>query len=114
MPVIRGIILFILMLLYSVCFAQKDSTAFFKSDTIPVLKEVIVSGIIPARANETSWNITSISQQKMRESGSFTVADALSKMPGISQLSTGVGISKPVIRGLYGNQDSCNIVRIAV
>jgi len=30
--------------------------------------------------------------------------DELAKLPGISQLSTGNGISKPVIRGLYGNR----------
>ncbi len=104
MPVVRKIIIPLLLLLCSVCFAQNDSTNFFKTDTIPVLKEVVVSGIIPARANEISWNITALSQQKMRAYGALNISDALAKLPGINQLTTGAGISKPVIRGLYGNR----------
>ena len=73
-------------------------------DTIPVLKEVVVSGIRSSAANETSINIRSLSVQKMRQSGALNISDALSKMPGISQLNTGPAISKPVIRGLYGNR----------
>ncbi|HRH61109.1 MAG TPA: TonB-dependent receptor, partial [Chitinophagaceae bacterium] len=84
--------------------AQKDSVDYFTSDSIASLKEVVVSGIIPARAKETSWNITSLPQKNMRASGAYSIADALAKIPGISQLNTSVGISKPVIRGLYGNR----------
>lgn len=40
----------------------------------------------------------------MRSNGSFSISDALAKLPGISQVNTGPGISKPVIRGLYGNR----------
>jgi outer membrane receptor for ferrienterochelin and colicin len=36
------------------------------------------------------------------------VSDAVAKLPGVSQLTTGVGISKPVIRGLYGNRVQVN------
>src|SRR4030095_9593889 len=36
--------------------------------------------------------------------GAFNLSDGLAKLPGVSQLTTGVGISKPVIRGLYGNR----------
>lgn len=79
------------------CLAQEG-------DTIPVLKEVVVSGIRSSAANETSINIRSLSVQKMRQSGALNISDALSKMPGISQLNTGPAISKPVIRGLYGNR----------
>jgi iron complex outermembrane receptor protein len=75
-----------------------------QDDTIPVLKEVVVSGIRASAGNETSMNIRSLSVQKMRQSGALNVSDALSKLPGISQLSTGPAISKPVIRGLYGNR----------
>jgi iron complex outermembrane recepter protein len=79
------------------CFAQQK-------DTIPVLKEVVVSGIRSSTVSETSLNIQSLSVQKMRQSGALNVSDALSKLPGISQLNTGPAISKPVIRGLYGNR----------
>jgi iron complex outermembrane receptor protein len=53
---------------------------------------------------ETSFNIQSLSIGKIRQSGALNISDALSKLPGISQLTTGPAISKPVIRGLYGNR----------
>ncbi|HMG67018.1 MAG TPA: Plug domain-containing protein, partial [Chitinophagaceae bacterium] len=90
-----GIILFIAQGEY--CYGQGK-------DTIPVLKEVVVSGIRTSTVNETSLNIQSLSVQKMRQSGALNVSDALSKLPGFSQLNTGPAISKPVIRGLYGNR----------
>jgi len=79
------------------CFAQDKGT-------IPVLKEVVVSGIRTSLVKETSLNIQSLSVSKIRQSGALNVSDALSKLPGISQLTTGPAISKPVIRGLYGNR----------
>ncbi len=79
------------------CFAQD-------TDTIPVLKEVVVSGIRTSLVKETSFNIQSLPVGKIRQSGALNVSDALSKLPGISQLTTGPAISKPVIRGLYGNR----------
>src|SRR5436190_21799549 len=75
-----------------------------QSDTAVVLKEVVVSGLKITRANETPINISSLSVKKMRNNGSLNISDALAKLPGISQLNTGPGISKPVIRGLYGNR----------
>jgi iron complex outermembrane receptor protein len=83
-------------------YAQKD-WPYFSTDTA-TLKEVVVSGVIPTRSNETSWNITALTQKKMSESGAFNISDALARLPGVSQLNTGVGISKPVIRGLYGTR----------
>jgi len=79
------------------CFAQE-------TDTIPVLKEVVVSGIHTSLVKETSFNIQSLSVGKIRQSGALNVSDALSKLPGISQLTTGPAITKPVFRGLYGNR----------
>jgi len=75
-----------------------------EKDSIPVMKEVVVSGIRSSTTTETSMNIRSLSVQKMRQSGALNVSDALAKLPGINQLGTGPAISKPVIRGLYGNR----------
>jgi iron complex outermembrane recepter protein len=90
------------------CYACLFFLGFLESwsqdDTIPVLKEVVVSGIRASATNETTMNIRSLSVRKMRQSGALNVSDALSKLPGISQLNTGPAISKPVIRGLYGNR----------
>src|SRR4051812_36688287 len=78
-------------------FTQSDSS-------FHELKEVTVTGFKEEQRLETSTDIVSISSEKMKQSGSFNISDGLAKMPGISRLSTGVAISKPVIRGLYGNR----------
>lgn len=67
-------------------------------------QEVVIYGTQNSGIKETPKNISAMSQEVMRESGSLSLSDAVSKMPGMSQLSTGNGISKPVIRGLYGNR----------
>jgi len=86
-------------------FIGLENNCFAKDrDTIPVLKEVVVSGIRTSLVKETSFNIQSLPVAKIRQSGALNVSDALSKLPGISQLTTGPAISKPVIRGLYGNR----------
>ncbi len=75
-----------------------------QTDSMVNLKTIVVSGLKINKPNETPINILSLSIQKMRANGSYNISDALSKLPGISQLNTGVAISKPVIRGLYGNR----------
>lgn len=71
---------------------------------VHTFKEVQVTGFKEEKRTTTSVNIASLSAQEMRNSGTFNISDGLSKMAGISQLTTGVAISKPVIRGLYGNR----------
>jgi iron complex outermembrane receptor protein len=100
--IIKIAALFICVCMNICVHAQTDSLFSFSDSN--TLKDVVVSGVIPSKANETSWNITALSQQQMRASGAFSISDALAKLPGVSQLTTGVGISKPVIRGLYGNR----------
>ncbi len=67
-------------------------------------QEVVIYGLQNSDIKNTPKNIVTISQEAMRRSGSLSLSDAVSKLPGMSQLSTGNGISKPVIRGLYGNR----------
>jgi len=52
----------------------------------------------------TSLQITPVTLRQLSQTGAFNLADGLASVPGISQLSTGPAISKPVIRGLYGNR----------
>jgi iron complex outermembrane receptor protein len=92
------IILFICTLVFAV------NVVSAQQDSIPVLKVVVVSGVRPSAINETSMNISSLPVAKMKQSGAINISDALAKLPGINQLNTGPAISKPVIRGLYGNR----------
>ena len=56
----------------------------------------------------TSRQVIAMTNTDMKEKGSQTLSEALSTLPGVSQLTTGA-ISKPVIRGLYGNRILVNI-----
>ena len=94
---IAGLASLLFMGLVGNCFAQDK-------DTVPVLKEVVVSGIRISPVKETSLNIQPMSVSSIKQSGALNISDVLSKLPGISQLTTGPAISKPVIRGLYGNR----------
>jgi len=68
------------------------------------LDQVIVSSYKDNVKRETSLPIEPLSLQTIAQQGSFNLTDAMAQVPGVSQLTTGVGISKPVIRGLYGNR----------
>ncbi len=64
---------------------------------------------ITAVANATSIRkvpipITRVSKSELLATASTNIIDALSRQPGISQLSTGPAISKPIIRGLGYNR----------
>lgn len=83
-----------------ICFAAQILLA---QDTLQ-LPAVIVTSYKDERPKQTSLNIEPITIKEITRSGAFNLSDAIAKMPGISQLSTGVAISKPVIRGLYGNR----------
>lgn len=66
---------------------------------------VIVTGV----ANATSIKkapvpITTLRKTELMQSASTNLIDVLAKKPGISQVGTGPGISKPVIRGLGYNR----------
>jgi iron complex outermembrane receptor protein len=91
--------LFALLVFIAFCLQlhAQDSTA-------RELREVTVTGFKEEKRLETSTEITVVTSEQMRAKGAFNIADGLAKMPGISQLNTGVAISKPVIRGLYGNR----------
>ena len=67
-------------------------------------EEVIINGTQINSPDQSSGSITSLSQRVMRSKGALSISDGVAKLPGVSQLSTGAGISKPVIRGMYGNR----------
>lgn len=68
------------------------------------IKEIVVYGSNNSELQKTSNNISQISSNEMRSSGALNLSDGIAKLPGVSQISTGPGISKPVIRGLFGNR----------
>ena len=73
------------------------------------MKEVVVTGTQSQSPKETTFNIAQMLQSEIQQSGALSISDAISGLPGVSQLTTGAGISKPVIRGLYGNRIQVNV-----
>lgn len=72
------------------------------------LSEVEVVGTQVSAPRNNPRRVDVMSADEMRERGALSVSDAVAKLPGVTQLTTGVGISKPVIRGLYGNRVQVN------
>ncbi|MBS1551609.1 MAG: TonB-dependent receptor [Bacteroidetes bacterium] len=60
--------------------------------------------IVTDSAVEKSYQSETINSKELMRQGAMNVSEAVTKIPGVWQLSTGTGISKPVIRGLYGNR----------
>lgn len=64
----------------------------------------IITSYRQQKSDESSLNIRRIPLDSFSMGGNFTLCDVMARVPGVSMLSTGPGISKPVIRGLYGNR----------
>lgn len=66
---------------------------------------VIVTGVSGATSiRKSPIPVTAIRRSALLQSASTNIIDALSRIPGVSQLSTGPAISKPFIRGLGYNR----------
>ncbi|MEY4144511.1 MAG: hypothetical protein RLZZ335_363 [Bacteroidota bacterium] len=68
------------------------------------LGEVLVEG----DAGQFSWQLGQtterMSTENLRRQGGITMMQALERLPGITQLQTGIGLAKPVIRGMSFNR----------
>ncbi len=81
-----------------------SSRVFYLEPTHMELEEVIVSFSTGKLQNE---NVVSVEQKKITElqnSSPLTLAEAISNIAGVEQNTTGVGIGKPIIRGLSGSR----------
>ena len=66
---------------------------------------VIVTGVSGATSiRKSPVSVTAIRKSALLQSASSNIIDALTRIPGVSQLSTGPAISKPFIRGLGYNR----------
>lgn len=67
--------------------------------------EVVITGSPFSSNNKTnSLSVVTVGKDKLAQAAGNNLVDAISKVPGISQVSTGGAISKPVIRGLGYNR----------
>lgn len=69
------------------------------------LSEVVVTGLTGSQKLKQSPSpVSIISPRQLEAQPSTNIIDAIAHQPGISQVTTGSGISKPVIRGLGYNR----------
>jgi len=85
----------------------RDTTEhnFLLLPSILVNEGVTVTAVANATSiRKTPIPISRVNKTELLQGASTNIIDALSRQPGISQLSTGPAISKPVIRGLGYNR----------
>ena len=69
------------------------------------LNELVVTGVTgDTKLKNATAPISIISGKELRQTTSTNIIDAIAKQPGIAQITTGSGISKPIIRGLGYNR----------
>ena len=68
------------------------------------IKEVVIWGDVNSMADKSSHRIEILTIDQFKQKGYLTISEAISTLPGVSQITTGPGIGRPVIRGLSGNR----------
>ena len=68
------------------------------------MEEVIVSTPFHQLQRENVMKVEHARLADLKANGSITLADGITKIPGVESVSTGLGIGKPVIRGLSSNR----------
>ncbi len=74
-------------------------------ESVTEIKEVSITGqALKSEISKIPSPISIVTSAKLQQQASSNIIDALSTEPGVSQITTGSGISKPVIRGLGYNR----------
>ena len=68
------------------------------------LEEVIISTLYNKIQSQNVMKVEHASVKTLKENGATSLIDGIATIPGVSQISTGNSIGKPVIRGLSGNR----------
>ena len=68
------------------------------------MEEVIVSTPFHKLQRDNVMKVEQAKVSSLRELGAITLAEGITNIPGVESVSTGMGIGKPVIRGLSSNR----------
>jgi iron complex outermembrane receptor protein len=78
---------------------------FVLKESDATINEVVVTALTGnSLIKKTPFPISYVSKRDLEEQASTNIIDAIAKQPGVSQITTGGSISKPVIRGLGYNR----------
>lgn len=82
-----------------------DKIDFELKESNATINEVVVTALTGnSLIRKTPSPISYVSKRELEQRSSTNIIDAIAKQPGVSQLTTESGISKPVIRGLGYNR----------
>lgn len=89
----------------SIDFSKSATVLFAMEESVIEGKEIVITGSAFSSDNrQNSTSIATVTKEDLLYNPSTNIIDALSKVPGVSQITTGPAISKPVIRGLSANR----------
>lgn len=89
----------------TIALIEKEKTLdFILEEAVFKMDEVIVSTAFNKLQSQNVMKVEHESIKTMQRKGTSTLIEGLTTIPGVSQISTGTSIGKPVIRGLSGNR----------
>ncbi len=84
--------------------AKESTLNIILEETIFEMDEIIVSTAFNKIQSQNVMKVEHESIKNLQRKGTATLIEGLATIPGVSQVSTGTSIGKPVIRGLSGNR----------
>ena len=107
-------VLYVILTMLCLCMAmtaQNGNTDHHTEDSTDIffrhlqLNELMVTGVTgDTKLKHVTAPVSIVSPQTLRATTSTNIIDAIAQQPGVSQLTTGGSISKPIIRGLGYNR----------
>jgi iron complex outermembrane receptor protein len=89
----------------TISFTSKNQTENITlEESVFTIDEVIISTPFNKLQSENVMKVERITAANLKRTGAPTLIAGLQSIAGVSQISTGTGIGKPVIRGLSGNR----------
>ncbi|MEJ7557229.1 MAG: TonB-dependent receptor [Pedobacter sp.] len=86
-------------------FSSPEALNFVLRQSVIEGREVVITGSPSSSDNrKNSTSVATLSREQLRSHPSTNLMDAISRLPGVAQITTGPSISKPVIRGLSYNR----------
>lgn len=88
----------------TVVFSENTVLNFELQESSQHMDEVIVSTAFNKIQSQNVMKVEHLTMKALQQKGATTLIEGLATIPGVSQISTGNSIGKPVIRGLSGNR----------
>jgi len=83
---------------------QTISKTILMEESAVEMEEIIISTPFHKLQRDNVMKVERINTDALSANGSVTLADGITNIAGVNTISTGVGIGKPVIRGLSSNR----------